>query len=82
MSYFRVRGIYNVKVEGFDIRNFAETTLPVTIFRMPCTDPVVYLPVNQTDFEKKFDMPTYYKSVPFQVEAKVLIKCNETLPTW
>ncbi len=79
--------MYNVIVEGFDIKdgdkflNYAETSKKVTVFRLPCTNPVVFLPQNQTDFSKKFDMPTYFKSIPFQIEATVQMTCTEKMPT-
>jgi len=33
---YLTRGLYQVTVTGFDERSYAETTLDVTIFRMPC----------------------------------------------
>ena len=35
------RGLYTVTVTGFDERSYAEESLDVTIFRMPCKVPQV-----------------------------------------
>ena len=73
--------MYEVKVFGFDKRQYTETFFPVTVFRIPCNIPEVYLPVNFTAYDRLDQMPTIKKSQEFQTEAKVELLCNETIPT-
>lgn len=78
---FLKRDLYRMHVYGFDERNYAETFLDLTIFRLPCTSPHVYLPKNQTSFLQWEKIPTVHRSKPFQVPAKAKIECNGTVPT-
>lgn len=80
------RGLYQVIVNGFDERSYAERTLDVTIFRMPCKVsailcptvppslqvPSVWLPVNETSWLRPERVPKSYMSKPLQVSFKVL----------
>ena len=68
-------------VFGFDERNYAETFLDLTIFRLPCNAPLVWIPDNQTSFLKWNAIPTVWKSKNFQVAARAVVECNGTVPT-
>ena len=76
------RNIYRMHVFGFDERNYAEAFLDLTIFRMPCTSPRVWLPKNQTSFLKWDAVPMIHRSKQFQIAAKAHIECNGTIPTY
>ena len=66
---YEVRGLYKVIVTGFDERSYAEENLDVTIFRMPCKVPQVWLPVNETSWlraervPKNYRLETQYKNI-------------------
>ena len=79
--FFRSRGVYNVHAFAFDIRHYTEIFVPVTIFRIPCTNPQVFLPKNQTSFAKMDLIPSYKISDSFKNQAVVSIQCNETMAT-
>ena len=79
--FFRSRGVYNVHAFAFDIRHYTEIFVPVTIFRIPCTNPQVFLPKNQTSFDKMDLIPSYKISDSFKNQAVVSIQCNETMAT-
>ena len=79
--FFRSRGVYNVHAFAFDIRHYTEISVPVTIFRIPCTNPQVFLPKNQTSFDKIDLIPSYKISDSFKNQAVVFIQCNETMAT-
>ena len=76
----RKRGLYRMHVFAFDERNYAETFLDLTIFKMPCTAPNVMLPKNHTTFLHWDKIPTNWRSKSFQVAAKASIQCNGTIP--
>ena len=58
---YEVRGLYKVIVTGFDERSYAEESLDVTIFRMPCKVPQVWLPVNETSWLRPERVPKNYR---------------------
>ena len=68
-------------VFGFDERYYAEAFLDLTIFRINCEAPSLWIPNNQTSFIKWDAVPMIWKSKTFQVVAKASIICNETTPT-
>jgi hypothetical protein len=68
-------------VFGFDERNYAEAFLDLTIFRLPCNAPMVWIPENQTSFLKWDKVPMIWKSKGFQTAAKASVECNGTVPT-
>ena len=76
------RNLYRMHVFGFDERNYAEAFLDLTIFRMPCTAPKVWLPKNQTSFLKWDAVPMVHRSKSYQVAAKAQIECNGSIPTF
>ena len=75
------RGLYKMHVFGFDERNYAETHLDLTIFRLPCNAPMVWIPNNQTSYLYWDKIPTVWKSKGFQTAAKASVECNVTTPT-
>ena len=75
------RGLYSFRVFGFDERNYAEALMDLTIFKMDCMAPMVFIPVNQTSFLNWDKIPTIEKSKSFQVAAKASVECNGTIPT-
>lgn len=76
------RGLYTVTVTGFDERNFAEATLDVTIFKMPCKVPQVWLPVNETSWLRPERVPKVFRSKSYQVAAISVLECNRTVVPW
>lgn len=78
---FRDQGVYEAKAFGFDQRQYVESFISVTVFRIPCNVPEVYLPLNFTAYDRLDQIPTMKKSQEFQSEAKVNIQCNESIPT-
>ena len=78
---FSDRGLYRMHVFAFDERNYAEAFLDLTIFKMPCTAPNVFLPENHTSFLYPEKIPKNWRSKAFQVAAKAAIQCNGTVPT-
>ena len=83
LSYtYAKRGLYRMHVFGFDERNYAESILDLTIFRLPCHAPHVWLPENQTSYLHWDKIPMIWKSKSFQVAAKASVDCNETVPTY
>ena len=81
MGSFRKRGLYKFHVFGFDERNYAEAMLDLTIFKLQCNAPFVYLPENQTSFLNWDKVPMIWKSKSFQVAAKASVECNVLTPT-
>lgn len=76
------RGLYKMHVFGFDERNYAESFLDLTIFRLPCNAPMVWIPNNQTSYLYWDKIPTVWKSKGFQTAAKASVECNVTTPTY
>ena len=70
-----------VKVYGFDQQNYAETLLPITVFRMPCNVPSVWIADNHTSWHKWDEIPMVQRSKGFQKQAYTALRCNETTPT-
>ena len=79
---FEVQGLYKVIVTGFDERGYAEESLDVTIFRMPCKVPQVWLPVNETSWLRPERVPKNYRSKPYQVASASVLECNKTVNTF
>ena len=75
------RGLYSFRVFGFDERNYAEALMDLTIFKMDCMVPMVFIPDNQTSFLNWDRIPMIWKSKSFQVAAKASVKCNGTITT-
>ena len=75
------RGLYRMHVFGFDERNYAEAILDLTIFKLDCQAPMVFIPENQTSFLNWDKIPMVWKSKNFQVAAKASVECNVTVPT-
>ena len=73
--------MFEAHVFGFDKRQYVETFHSVTVFKLPCNIPDVYLPINFTAYDRLDQVPTIKRSVEFQYEAKVNIQCNESIPT-
>lgn len=78
---FTRRGLFDIKAFGFDERNYAETTLQVTVFKMACTHPMVWIADNHTDFVKWNAVPMIQKSKGFQKQAYSHLVCNTSTPT-
>ena len=79
---FERRGMYKMHVYGFDERHYAEALLDLTIFRLPCNAPSVYLPKNHTSFLNAEQIPKVWKSKSFQTPSKASVECNVTTPTY
>ena len=75
------RGVYTVFVTGFDERSYAEESLDITIFRMPCKVPLVWLPVNCTSWSRPERIPQTHKSKQYQVASMAILECNKTVET-
>ena len=73
------RGLYQITVTAFDEINYAEALLKVTIFKMPCKVPLVWLPVNTTSWARPQDIPIQFRSKPFQVASMSVVECNVTV---
>ena len=58
---FQTRGLYTMTVTGFDERSYADTTLDLTIFKMPCKVPMVWLPVNETSYARPERIPVVFR---------------------
>ena len=78
---YKRRGLFQFHVYGFDERNYAEALMDLTIFKMDCMVPMVFIPDNQTSFLNWDKIPTIEKSKSFQVAAKASVECNGTIPT-
>ena len=78
---YTTRGLYDVTVSGFDERGFAEEKLGVTIFRMPCKVPQVWLPENCTSWLREDRIPKNIQSKPYQVASMSILECNQTVET-
>ena len=76
---FMTRGLYPVTVTGFDERSYAEETLDVTIFNMPCKVPQVWLPVNETSWLRAERVPKVFRSKSYQVASMSILECNKTV---
>ena len=70
---------YEVTVFGFDRRYYAERKIISTVTNFPCSNPVVYLPLNFTSFERQELIPSFKKSEEFQFEAFVDANCTESM---
>ena len=57
------RGMYKMHVYAFDERHYAEAILDLTIFRLPCNAPSVYLPKNHTSFVNAEQIPKVTKFI-------------------
>ena len=68
-------------VYGFDERNYAEAILDLTIFKLDCNAPSVFIPENTTSFLHWDKIPMIWKSKTFQIAAKASVECNTTVPT-
>ena len=68
-------------VYGFDERNYAEAILDLTIFKLDCNAPSVFIPVNTTSFLYWDKIPMIWRSKTFQIAAKASVECNTTVPT-
>jgi hypothetical protein len=73
------RGLYQVTVTAFDSIQRAQTTTPVTIFKMPCQVPKVWLPVNTTSWAAPSVVPVQFRSKQFQVASMSIVQCNVTV---
>jgi hypothetical protein len=76
---YAARGLYQVTVTAFDEINYAEAMLKVTIFKMPCKVPQVWLPVNTTSWARPQDIPVRFRSKSFQVASMSVVECNVTV---
>lgn len=79
---FRKQGLFDVNVQAFDKRHFCEESIAVTVFKMPCSAPIAYLPINQTSFERWDRIPEYKRSASFQYSGFAQVECNVTTQTW
>ena len=78
---YEVRGIYKLEVTGFDERSFDQEVLDVTIFRIACKVPQVWLPINQTSWKRSELVPKVLISKPHKVVSMSSIECNQTVET-
>ena len=79
---YQKRGMYKMHVYGFDERYYSEALLDLTIFRLPCNAPNVFLPKNHTSFANLEAIPKVWKSKSFQTPSKASVECNVTTPTY
>ena len=61
-------------VQAFDERHYAEAKLDLTIFRLSCNAPLVYLPKNFTSVSNPEAIPKVWKSKSFQTPSKARYK--------
>ena len=80
LGLYSKRGNYEVYVLAFDELRFAETSLPISIFRMDCKVPSVWIPDNHTSWDKWDAVPMIWRSKAFQIQAASSIECNGTVP--
>ena len=76
---YAARGLYQVTVNAFDDINAATASLSVTIFKMPCQVPQVWLPVNTTSWAAPTVVPIQFRSKMFQVASMSVVQCNITV---
>ncbi len=69
--------VTDVRVECFDIRNYAESTMRVTVFKSPCGQPVAYIPDNFTSIDRPQMMPQKLRSEQLQLTATTELTCDE-----
>ncbi|XP_059084074.1 uncharacterized protein LOC131881274 [Tigriopus californicus] len=75
------RGQYEVHAYGFDHRNYAESKLDITVFKMDCSMPQIWITDNHTTFDRPEIIPKVWRSKGFLKQAISSIKCNKTTPT-
>ena len=75
------RGVYHVNATAFDIRHLSKATLPVTIFKMSCKAPRIWIPLNFTDLDKPELIPTRMRSAGFEIQAVPSLNCKESVIT-
>ena len=76
---YMVRNLYRMTVTGFDERSYAEESLDLTIFSMPCKVPSVWLPVNETSWLRPERIPIVFRSKSYQVASMSVLECNRTV---
>eukprot|EP00095_Tigriopus_kingsejongensis_P012230 maker-scaffold528_size145933-snap-gene-0.29 protein:Tk12230 transcript:maker-scaffold528_size145933-snap-gene-0.29-mRNA-1 annotation:"hypothetical protein IscW_ISCW000316" len=79
---FRSRGLYEVNATAFDIRHFVETSLPITVFNMPCNSPQTWIALNYTSVENPELIPGKLKAKKVEFHAVSDIKCTKPTPTY
>ncbi len=70
-----------VNATAFDIRHSFSHSLPITIFRMNCETPTMWIPLNYTDLSQSLAIPNKTKSTSFELQAVPTLNCNETVVT-
>ena len=60
-----------ILINGYDERSYAEAEHHITVFKMPCKVPRVWLPSNQTSWTRPERIPKTPMSKPFQVAFSV-----------
>ena len=78
---YSARGVYHVNATAFDIRHYSKATLPVTIFKMSCKAPRIWIPLNFTDIEKPDLIPTRMRSAGFEIQSVPSLNCKESVIT-
>lgn len=81
LCVFRERGVYQVIAKAYDIRHYYEDTKEVTIFKMPCNIPVVWIPLSFTSLEKPELVPKKYLSEKIEYTGVSQLVCNESTIT-
>ena len=76
------RGVYTVKAEAFDIRNYVETTLQITVFKMFCNTPKVFIPQAFVDTSNIQLAPEKFRSNNLEFSAVSNLVCNESVITY
>ena len=66
-------------VFGFDSRHYAEFYYLVTVLKLPCLNPLVYIPKNFTTFDKIEAIPKFTKSEQLQFEGIAVLICTEPM---
>ena len=57
---YNFRGLYNIMINGFDERSYAEETHHITVFKMPCKVPKVSTGI----------------SISYQLNLRALLTCH------
>ena len=78
---YSARGMYNVNATAFDMRHRSEASFPVTIFKMSCQAPRIWIPLNFTDLEKPDLIPTRMRSAGFEIQSVPSLNCKEPVIT-
>ena len=73
--------MYKVHAKAYDIRHYYEDMKEVTIFKLPCNIPEIWIPLSFTSLEKPELVPSKFRSQRIEYQAVPNIQCNDTALT-